>query len=256
MYPEILSIGPITLYSYGAMLAAAFLVGNWLLGREWMRAGHTNSKVPDQILIGAVVGGLVGSKLLYAFTEGIDYFVRDPLGTLFSGAGLIFHGGLGLAMLIVAWVIKRHSVKWLDVADLGAPIILLSYSIARIGCFLSGDGDYGPPSDLPWAMAFPNGTVPTTVPVHPTPLYEVVASTAVFSLLWRMRTRPAVRGWMAGWAFLAIGLERVVAEYWRINADVGWGFSQAQWISVAMAGARMISTRWKTVKKLRHGQSG
>ena len=80
MYPEILSIGPITLYSYGAMLAAAFLVGNWLLGREWMRAGHTNSKVPDQILIGAVVGGLVGSKLLYAFTEGIDYFVRDPLG--------------------------------------------------------------------------------------------------------------------------------------------------------------------------------
>jgi len=112
---------------------------------------------------------------------------------------------------------------------------LLGYGIGRIGCLLAGDGDYGPPSDLPWAMAFPNGTVPTDVPVHPTPIYETLISFTFFGILWTQRRKfEATPGALFGASLCLIGLERFVVEFWRINQRVFMNLSEAQLFSVAL----------------------
>lgn len=101
-------------------------------------------------------------------------FAADPLGMIFSGSGLVFLGGLAGGMLAVTLLVRKRNQPWLEIADSAAPLLILGYAIGRIGCFLVGD-DYGVASSLPWAMAFPEGSPPTFVPVHPTQLYETLA---------------------------------------------------------------------------------
>jgi len=112
---------------------------------------------------------------------------------------------------------RRHQLPLGIVAGAAAIPLTLAYGIGRLGCLLSGDGTYGRPTSLPWGMAFPNGVVPTSVPVHPTPLYEALAAVAIATLLWALGQRwtpPAVFG-----AYLVLsGISRFLVEYLRINA--------------------------------------
>ena len=172
MYPEILKIGPITIYSYGLMAAIGFLLCGYLLERELARVGRKR-ELAGSIIISAIIGGIVGSKIYYLF-QNLDLVKDDFFGTVFSGAGLIWYGGLIGGFLAVTWWIRRKELPFLLVADLMGPLLLLGQGLGRVGCFLSGDGCYGPPSDVPWAMAFPNGVVPTYENVHPTPLYDTL----------------------------------------------------------------------------------
>ena len=112
----------------------------------------------------------------------------------------------------------------MPVIDIVAPMLLLGYSFGRMGCFLSGDGDYGPPSDLPWAMAFPNGTVPTMERVHPTPIYEIIMCLIAFAYLWRIRKITRGPGWMFGMFLILSGIERIIAEFWRLTARIAFDF--------------------------------
>ena len=115
----------------------------------------------------------------------------DLLGNIFSGAGLVFFGGLiGGAVGVLLWARWRGWLGW-ELLDSAAAPIAIGYAVGRIGCQLSGDGDYGEPSDLPWAMAYPEGTVPTTDEVHPTPIYETLTMGLVTLLLWHLRDRLA-----------------------------------------------------------------
>jgi len=117
--------------------------------------------------------------------------------------------------------------------DIIAPLLILGYTFGRMGCFLSGDGDYGPPSDLPWAMAFPNGTVPTIEKVHPTPLYEIIFCLAIFAFLWRIRKRNLHTGWMFGMYLILSGIERFITEFWRVTQKVLFNsISMAQIIGI------------------------
>ena len=186
MYPTIVDFGPVGIHSYGLMLATAFITSVFVIQYELKR----RSFVPDvaaTIVVSAAIGGIVGAKLYAALLDG-----RITLTELFSTSGLVWYGGFIGGCLGVLIVVLRSPNPTLATIDIIGPTLLLGYGIGRIGCFLAGDGDYGPPSDLPWAMAFPNGTVPTDVPVHPTPIYETLISFTFFrdSLV----AAPQVRG--------------------------------------------------------------
>ena len=183
MYPTLIEFGPIGIHTYGLMLATAFITVVFVLQYELKRRGFVAEQA-STIVMAAAVGGIVGAKLYSALLDG-----TINLRELFSTSGLVWYGGLIGGCLAVTIVILRSPNPFFPTVDIVGPTIILGYGIGRIGCLLAGDGDYGPPSDLPWAMAFPNGTAPTDVPVHPTPIYESLMSFAFFGLLWSQRRR-------------------------------------------------------------------
>lgn len=218
MLPIILKLGRINIYSYGLMLALGFIITGIIFRKELKRVG-INVDLADSVIIAALLGGIFGAKV-YSVIEGIREYGLSSLKDFFSGAGLVWYGGLIGGTIAVLVTIKLKHYPILPIIDLIAPLLILGYGIGRIGCFLSGDGDYGPPSDLPWAMAFPNGTVPTTERVHPTPLYEIIMSLIAFAYLWKIRKKTRGPGYMFGMFLILSGIERFIAEFWRITAKV------------------------------------
>ena len=224
MYPTIIdfghigNFGPIGIHSYGLMLATAFITSTFVSQHELKRRGF----VPDVaaiIVLVAAIGGVIGAKIYSALLDGQITFEE-----LFSTAGLVWYGGFIGGCLGVLIVVLYSPNPTLPTIDIIGPTLLLGYGIGRIGCFLAGDGDYGPPSDLPWAMAFPNGTVPTEIPVHPTPIYETLISFTFFGILWSQRRKwEVVPGVLFGASLILLGVERFFAEFWRITPRVlGW----------------------------------
>ena len=238
MYPTIFDLGtlhlgpihlPITVHSYGLMMALAFLTCMYMGQREFKRKG-LEPRLASSIILWGALGGIIGAKLYSSLQDGSLSF-RE----LFSNSGLVWYGGLIGGLGAAIWVIHRSSAPLLPTLDALAPLLLLGYGIGRIGCFLSGDGDYGPPSDLPWAMSFPKGTVPINVPVHPTPLYEFGLSVVGFALLWRVRKeKEETAGWLVGAGLIAAGIERFLAEFWRTSERVIAGLTTAQLISIGL----------------------
>jgi phosphatidylglycerol:prolipoprotein diacylglycerol transferase len=129
--------------------------------------------------------GIVGAKL-YHVLETPRELLADPVGQLFSRYGLAWFGGLIAGFAAFVWLARRFKYSLLEVFDAGAAAAAIGYGVGRIGCLLSGDGDYGVPTSLPWGMSFPNGLVPTTERVHPTPIYELIVACAIAWILWRM----------------------------------------------------------------------
>lgn len=218
MYPTLIDFGPIGIHSFGLMLATAFIAVNFVLQYELRRRGFV-SELATTIVMAAAVGGIVGAKLYAAILDG-----SISIQGLFSTSGLVWYGGLIGGCLAVTIVVLRSPNPYLPTIDIIGPTLLLGYGIGRIGCLLAGDGDYGPPSDVPWAMAFPNGTVPTDIPVHPTPIYESLMSFGLFGVLWSQRRRfEDVPGTTFGLSLMFLGVERFIAEFWRITPRVlGW----------------------------------
>lgn len=266
MYPELFTldlpvIGELTITSFGLMMALAFLSAYMVTRSELDRMGADPDLGAD-ILLGALVGGIVGAKLYYVFL----YWERtalDPLGMLFSRGGLVWYGGLIGGVLGVVWMVRRRGASIPLAADAVAPALALAYAVGRLGCFLVGD-DYGRPTDSWVGVAFPEGQPPTTagnlrrfgveidpaVPdaevlaVHPTQLYETSLSLLIFFFLWRLRRHPHRQGWLfAVWLALA-GAERFLVELFRAKDDRFLGpFTLAQAISIALivAGVALAS---------------
>ncbi|MFC1714082.1 prolipoprotein diacylglyceryl transferase [Candidatus Poribacteria bacterium] len=238
MYPVILQIGAIKIYSYGLMMAMAFLAADFLLRRELKRAGLA-ADMGDLIVIGAVVGGIIGAKL-YSITENLNDPDALSLRSIFSGSGLVWYGGFVGGTIAVLAIIRLKRAPLLKVLDLLAPILILGYAFGRMGCFLSGDGCYGPPTDLPWGMSFPNGTVPTLERVHPAPLYEITMSLVVFAFLWKIRRRITPVGWNFGLYLTLAGIERFIAEFWRRTPVVALGLTMAQFLGIVSIAAGTV----------------
>lgn len=264
MYPVLFELGPIKIYSFGLMMGLAFIAANYLLVSEFKRRRMPDEMAGTVTLI-ALIAGVVGSKLFSVF-ENWDRFLADPSGELFSASGLTFYGGLILATLSIWLYVRSKGVPFLRVADAASPSLILAYGIGRIGCQLSGDGDYGIPTDVAWAMSYPNGTVstlakenpglveqfrqifpdrpvPADIPVHPAPVYETLAAVAAFALLWALRKRPMAAGMLFSIYLVLAGIERLLVEFIRLN-PLYLGLSQAQWISIGMIvlGAMMFWT--------------
>lgn len=239
MYPEI-NIGPITLQTFGLMFGLGFVAAGAVIARRFGEVG----KPPDwayEMAFVALIGGLVGSRLNFLIENWSDV-KGDIIGSIFSGSGLVWYGGaIGGAIAVLAWA-RYRGILSLALLDLAAVPLALGYAIGRVGCQLSGDGDYGRAWDGPWAMAYPDGTVPIDTPVHPTPVYETLTMGLVAIVLWRLRERfrPGI---LFAIYLLAAGLERFLVEFVRRNSDVALGLTQAQLLSVAMmaAGATWIA---------------
>jgi phosphatidylglycerol---prolipoprotein diacylglyceryl transferase len=246
MQPEI-ELGPVALQSFGICFAFGFLLAAAVLARRLRELG----KPPDwayEMIFAALIGGLIGSRIDYLL-QNWDQVSDDLLGNLFSGSGLVWFGGVvGGAIAVVLWARWRG---WLGLAllDVCAVPLAVGYAIGRVGCQLSGDGDYGTASDLPWAMAYPDGTEPTTEEVHPTPVYETLALGVVALVLWRLRDRFAPGVIFALYLVLS-GAERLLIELIRRNDSVVAGLTLAQLVSLAMvaAGAAFLLARRRELR--------
>jgi phosphatidylglycerol:prolipoprotein diacylglycerol transferase len=248
MYPVLFHLGPLTIYSYGLMMAIAFLTAGYLAGKELTRKG-LNGELASALVFWAAVGGLVGARV-FAIFDDWSGFVADPIHSLFSGAGFVWYGGLFGGFAAVTWSIRRHRLPWLVTVDCIAPGLALAHAIGRIGCQLAGDGDWGRETSLPWGMAYPNAIVgwhyPPGVRVHPAPLYEMTLYALVFVFLWAIRTRPHPNGTLFWWYLVLAPAARFMVEFVRINPPVVFGLTEAQVISVILVAIgtwRLLATR-------------
>src|SRR5271155_2742882 len=193
-----LHVGGFAIPTFGLMVACAMLAAYFLLRADLARRGIAakDSGEAEALISFPCLAGFVGAKLYHLLESPAEFFA-DPLHLLFSPYGFAWFGGLlaGFAVFaFVAWRIIAHNsaagrpVSLLTIFDAGSPAAALGYGVGRIGCLLSGDGDYGIPTSLPWGMSFPNGLVPTTQRVHPTPLYEFIVACGIAWWLWRMGT--------------------------------------------------------------------
>jgi phosphatidylglycerol:prolipoprotein diacylglycerol transferase len=244
MQPEI-HLGPVTLQTFGIAFALAFLAAGALVAKRLRELGKPTDWAYELILA-ALVGGLVGARLDFV-AENYSSVKHDLLGNIFSGSGLVWYGGaIGGALGVTLWAWRRRMLN-VGLLDLCAAPLALGYAIGRIGCQVSGDGDYGKAWDGPWAMAYPHGTKPIDTPVHPTPIYETLAMGLVAYLLWRLRDRYQAGVLFSIYLVLA-GTERFLVEFIRRNDHVILGLTQAQLISIGMIAA---GTVWLSVKASR-----
>jgi phosphatidylglycerol---prolipoprotein diacylglyceryl transferase len=246
MQPEI-DLGPLTLQTFGICFALAFVASGALMSRRLSELGKP-ADWAYEAAFAALAGGLVGSRL-YWLIQHWETTRHDLIGSLFGGAGLVWYGGLvGGALAVVAWA-RWRGMLGIPLLDLAAPALALGYAIGRCGCQVSGDGDYGRPWDGPWAMAYPNGVVPTTQRVHPTPIYESLVMGIAAIVLWRLRDRfrPGV---LFAIYLVWAGAERFLVEFVRRNAEVFAGLTAAQLESLALL---VVGVAWLLVLRARGG---
>lgn len=240
MLPE-LHLGPLTLQTFGICFALGFVASGALVARRLRELGKP-ADWAYEIVFASLIGGLVGSRIDY-IVQNYDSVSDDLVGALFSGSGLVWFGGVvGGAIGVLIWARWRGFLEP-RMLDVNAPALALGYAIGRVGCQLSGDGDYGVPTDLPWGMAYPEGTVATTEEVHPTPVFETVAMGLVALLLWQLRDRFRP-GALFGLYLVLAGVERLLIELIRRTDPVLAGLTPAQLFSLAMiAGGALLLAR-------------
>jgi phosphatidylglycerol:prolipoprotein diacylglycerol transferase len=230
--PQIYIFG-VSLQTFGIVFAAGFLAAGAILARRLRELGKPVDYAYE-MTIAALIGGLVGSRVYYV-AENYSQVGHDLVGSLFSGSGLVWYGGvIGGALAVVGWAAWRGMLG-LGLLDLASVPLAMGYAIGRIGCQLAGDGDYGKDSNLPWAMSYRHGTVPTSpgVRVQPTPIYETLAMGLVAWWLWRMRDRFRVGALFAFYLVLS-GVERLLVEFVRRNHRVAAGLTAPQLESIAL----------------------
>lgn len=251
MKPEVELLG-ISIKTFGVTFALGFLACGLVIARR-LRELEKPVDWAYEIVFAALIGGVVGARGYYVI-QNYATVKHDLLGSIFSGSGLVWYGGaIGGAIAVVAWMRWRRAMQ-LRIFDMCATVLALGYGIGRIGCQVSGDGDYGIRSSLPWAMGYPHGTVPTPpgVRVQPTPIYETVAMCLLAWGLWQLRdrVRPGV---VFALYLLLSGLERLLVEFIRRNAEVFAGLTAPQLESIVLM---LIGATWLALIARRGGLSG
>jgi phosphatidylglycerol:prolipoprotein diacylglycerol transferase len=227
MYPKILDLGPITIHTYGLLLALAFIAGIWITSRNAKKAG-INPDLTWNLGLVVIFSGLVGAKILL-FLSDFEYYSKNfreifSLSTLRSAG--VYYGGLLVALAAAAWFLaKKHLPAW-KVADLAAPGIALGQAIGRLGC-LSAGCCYGKPTHMPWGITFTdpyaynNVGVTLNTPLHPTQIYESLGTFALFLfLMWRL-PKKHMNGQILLEYMTIYALLRFVIEFFR-NDDRGF----------------------------------
>lgn len=273
MRPILIQIGPIPVYSYGLMVAIAFLVADYLLGKEFRRL-KMNVNYANEMVVLALVFGIVGAKFLYLI-ENFSDFLSAPLEMIFSAGGLTWYGGFILAFIALFLYVKRKKLSVLNILDAVAPATAIGYGIGRIGCHLAGDGDYGIPTSLPWGTIYANGVLKPSyalrhyfegfpelaekynywqlssqivsedkfglitkfdlqIRLHPTPVYEFIIMFLIFLFLWGYRKKIKYPGQLFSLYLILSSIERFSIEFIRLNPPLIFGLTEAQLISILL----------------------
>jgi len=234
MHPELFSIGPFTLHTYGFFVGVAFLAALLITVRMGRRYDMQPQQVWDMgflILISAVVG----SRLLYVLMN-ISYYTHHPLAIfeIWRG-GLVFSGGAVCAIGSLFWYARRHSLPVLRLGDLWSPAAAIGQGIGRIGCFMAGCC-YGKPTHVPWAIVFtnPKSLAPLNVPVHPTEIYHSIAGFLLFGILLIVHRRKSYEGQVLFWFLLLHSFSRLFIERFR-GDDRGMFFNTHMTVTQFMA---------------------
>ena len=242
MYPELFSIGPVTVYSYGVLLAVSYLFGLWLAMRRAKRWGLDPNRVLD-LGIYIIIAALVGAKLLLLVVD-FEQFSRSTADFLsLARSGGIFYGGLILAVVVAFGYIARHRMPLWTTCDVFAPGIALGHVTGRLGCLAAGCC-YGRPTDLPWGLTFTNplaaanvGT-PLGITLHPTQMYEAGAELLILGFLLATERRGRPFGGRTFWSYMFLyAVSRYIVEIYRGDPRgmVFDAFSTSQFISLLLA---------------------
>lgn len=274
----------------GLITGAIFI---WLRYREKQKQKLSEPKIVDEVIyphqliseivMAAAIGGLLGAKIFHLL-EYWDDFIADPAGMFFSGSGLTMYGGLIIGAITVLWYGRKNNIPPLHMCDAAGPGLMLAYGTGRLGCQLSGDGDWGLVNTSPkpaiinflpdwfWSYKYPNNVVNEGIlipdcignhcyqlaqGVYPTPLYESIACILLFFLLWSMRKKITIPGVLFSWFLLFNGIERFLVESIRINSKYhlgGLAFSQAQLISLLLIITGIAGILYFKSKARRHVQ--
>lgn len=223
--------------SFGLMVALALFVGAARLAKSLRHYG-LDPRLAERYVTAAGLSGLLGARLWY-IGENWSSLRHDIFGALFSSAGFTFYGGFIIAAIVVYILAKRDGTDMGKFCDALGPCLALGYAVGRLGCQLSGDGDYGTATYGFWGMSYSTGVVPTLAGerVYPTPLFESTLALAIVFLLSyveRSQTILSRRFQRFGLYLVLISIERVLVEFLRINPPVLWGFSEAQVIGASL----------------------
>lgn len=242
MHPILFELGPLTIYSYGVLLAAAYLIGLWLASYRARKAGLDANKVLD-LGIWVIIAALMGAKALL-FIVDFDQFTSSwqEFTTLLRSGG-VFYGGLIAAVLVCVYQLHKHNLPLWRSGDLFAPGIAAGYMVGRLGCLMAGCC-YGKPTDVSWAITFTdpianlNVGTPLNIPLHPTQLYESLAGLVIFVTLLLLERRGRAFAGRTFWSFVLLySVSRFVIEFFRDDAR-GYVFdvmSTSQFISLVLA---------------------
>lgn len=228
MHPILFHFFGFPISTFGVMMAVGFLVSAWIVARRLGEYG-LDPEFASTILIYAMIGGVLGSKLYFAVDESLRSG-HSFFELLLSRAGITWYGGLIGGTLLVTLATRFHGLPTRVISSCVATAAPFGQACGRIGCFLVGD-DYGRPTDLPWGIAFPEGAPPTELAVHPTQLYEVVWLLLIGALLWRRRRKSP---FLFGEYLAAATTGRFAIEFLRVNEPLALGLTQPQWIAIGL----------------------
>jgi phosphatidylglycerol:prolipoprotein diacylglycerol transferase len=241
-------IGPLSLHTYGVLLALAFVAGLWVASRQARRAGMDPAVVTDMAVY-VLIAGLIGAKLMLLFVEW-SYYSENPR-EIFSilQSGGVFYGGLIGALPVAWWYTRRHQLDPWATADILAPGVIIGQTVGRLGCFAAGCC-YGRPASVPWAVTFRNplaarivGT-PLDIPLHPTQLYEAAATLVIFGILMWMSRHQRFRGQIVLAYVFLYSVARFVIEFYRGDAArgmvLGGALSTSQLIAAILVVAILL----------------
>jgi phosphatidylglycerol:prolipoprotein diacylglycerol transferase len=242
MHPILFNAGPITIYSYGVLLASAYLIGLWMAVRRANAAGINGNSIMD-MLIWVIIAALVGAKALLFIVDFRHFTSSWQDFTTLLRSGGVFYGGLIAAIVVCIWQLRKHRLPLWPCADLFAPGIALGYMVGRLGCLMAGCC-YGKPTDVAWAVTFTdpaanfNVGTPLNIPLHPTQLYESAAGLVIFLLLLILEKRQGHFAGRTFWSFAFLyAVLRFIIEFYR-GDDRGMVLSYlstSQFISVVLA---------------------
>ena len=256
MHPILFKIGPLTIHTYGFLVAVGFLIGLGLAARQAKKEGIPSNKIIDlgfYILLAAIIG----SRLFFILIN-FSHYMKNPLDIfkIWEG-GLVFYGGVLLAVPVAIWYVKKSALGIWSTADLLAPSIAIGYATGRLGCFSAGCC-YGKPAvGLPWAVTFtdPQSLAIIGVPLHPTQLYASSGAFIIFLILITLRKYKSFDGQLFFTYLLLYSVLRFIVEFFRGDMNRGfiiYNISLAQAIGILMflvAVAGLIVLRKRKGKK-------
>lgn len=248
MHPELINIGPLTVYSWGFMLSLAVLAG--VLGAR--RLAQKEGIEPDLVLdfgLLVVITGLIGARVFHVLFFDWEYYAAHPIDIINPyHQGLVFQGALVFGSLAAVWFVRRYRLPFWGFADIIAPFVALGYSIVRVGCFLAGCC-YGKPTDLPWGVVFP---FLQEIPRHPTQLYSSLLGLLLFAYLMWLYPRRTFAGQVFLNYLIIYSLGRILIENWRDNPLFLGPFTLAQVVGAVVLLVGFVlyyRLRWDSLRR-------
>ena len=253
MYPVLIKIGPLTIHTYGFLIAIGFVIALLLAVRQAKKTGFPHESIVD-IGFYVLIAGIIGSRIFFVMTNW-PYYKNHPVDIvkIWEG-GLVFYGGMLFALPAAIWYAKRKGLHLWSTADIWAPSIAIGHAIGRLGCFCAGCCYGTPAKDIPWAVTFtdPESLAILGVPLHPSKLYESAGEFINFFMLILFRRHQSFKGQIFWMYILNYSIIRFVVERFRGDEVRGFifpGFSISQGISVLMLITAVVFLVWLKRKK-------